>query len=94
VPGNRAPIRPEWLEERAVSQRIAVERVPTVRGEHPYRPVGLANHPEFKEYYQAVQAQRRAFHRWLFWRSLPALRGFRRARQAMEQNVRRASDSI
>jgi len=59
--GTRDRLRLNRLDcETNVTRRIKEPKVPTMRGEMPYRPVLLAAHPEFAEYYQALRAQRRS----------------------------------
>jgi uncharacterized protein (DUF2235 family) len=60
VKGTRQHLRPEPVQcEAHVERRFLEPKVPSVRGEGPYRPVPLAQHPEFMKYYEAITAERR-----------------------------------
>jgi uncharacterized protein (DUF2235 family) len=53
VKGTRVHLRPEPVEcEDHVERRFLEPSVPSVRGEGLYRPIPLAQHPDFVKYYQ------------------------------------------
>jgi len=59
--GTRQHLRPEPVQcESHVERRFLEPKVPSVRGEAPYRPVPLAQHPDFSKYYESIVAQRRS----------------------------------
>jgi len=67
VKGTRERLRLARLHcETRVGQRFLEPKVPTVRGEYPYRPLVLARHPDFEKYYEELVAARPQgrFQRW------------------------------
>jgi uncharacterized protein (DUF2235 family) len=60
--GMRRHLRVEsWELEAPIQQRFLEASVPTPRGEIPYRPLPLAQHPNFVKYYEELKTQRRGF---------------------------------